>query len=95
VRVGRTYSVDGRLSSTLASTVRTDDLPGEGLRIRCRLRVSNQARSVLRFDQLPFAGKARELEHLDITPARPLDRDRKALHQRDDRREPQAKDAFA
>jgi hypothetical protein len=34
-----------------------------------------------------FTGKARELEHLDISPARALDRDRKALHQRDDRRE--------
>ena len=78
-----------------ASTVRADDLPGEGLRIRCRFRPSHEAGPVLRFDQLPFAGKAWELEHLDIGPARALDRDCKALHHRDDRRESQARDASA
>ena len=54
-------------------TVRADNLPGERRRIRCRLRVSDEAGPVLRFDQLPFTGKARELEHLDISPAHALD----------------------
>jgi hypothetical protein len=46
---------------------------------------------VLRLDQLPFAGKARELELLNVSPTRPLDRDREA-HRSDDRRGSVGKD---
>jgi hypothetical protein len=47
--------------------------------------MSHERGSILRLDQLPFSRKPRELEILEVSPAFPLDRDPKALHQADDR----------
>lgn len=68
-----------------SSTVRADDLAVEWLCVRRHFRVSHAAGAVLRLDQLSLARKARELEHLDISPASSLDRDREALHSMDNR----------
>jgi hypothetical protein len=50
--------------------------------------MSHERGSILRLDQLPFSRKPRELEILEVSPAFPLNRDPKALHQADDRTTP-------